>query len=170
MHFGRAGVAHHLHDLARGGAAHDGIVDQHDALARDHGAVGVVLEAHAKLADLLGRLDEGAADIVVADDADLVGDAGLLGIADRRRHAGIRHRDDHIGLRRRLARELGAHGLAHVVDVAAADDGIRPGEIDVFEDARPRRHRRERLVRVRAFLVEDDHLAVLDVAHIFARR
>ena len=40
-----------------------------------------------------------------------------------------------------------AHGLAHVVDGAAADDGIRPREIDVFEDAGPRRHRRERLVR-----------------------
>ena len=77
MHFLRAGVAHHLHDLGRGGAAHDRIVDQHDALARDHRAVGRVLEAHAKLADLLGRLDEGAADIVIADDAELVGDAGL---------------------------------------------------------------------------------------------
>ena len=40
MHFLRAGVAHHLHDLARGGAAHDGVVDQHDALAVDHRAVG----------------------------------------------------------------------------------------------------------------------------------
>ena len=86
--------------------------------------------------------------------------------ADRRRHAGIRHRHDHVGLRRRLARELGAHGLAHVVDVAAADDRIRPREIDVFEDAGPRRHRRERLVRLRAVLVEDHDLAVLDVAHV----
>ncbi len=66
----------------------------------------------------------------------------------------------------RFARQLRAHGLAHVVDVAAADDGIRPREIDVFEDAGPRRHRRERLVRLRAVLVEDHHLAVLDVAHV----
>ena len=104
---------------------------------------------------------------MIADDAELVGDARLLGIADRRRHAGIRHRHDHVGRRRRLAREFGAHGLAHVVDVAAADDRIRPREIDVFEDAGPRRHRRERLVRLRAVLVEHDDLAVLDVAHVF---
>ena len=65
---------------------------------------------------VLGRLDEGAADIVVADDAELVGDAGGLRVADRGRHAGIGHRHDHVGVGRRLARELGAHGLAHVVD------------------------------------------------------
>ena len=86
--------------------------------------------------------------------------------ADRGRHAGIRHRHDHVGLRRRFARQLRAHGLAHVIDVAAADDRIRPREIDVFEDAGPRRHRRERLVRLRAVLIEDDDFAVFDVAHV----
>ena len=136
----------------------------------DHGAVGGMLQPHALVADRLRRLDEGAADIVVADDAELVGNAGLLREADRRRHAGIRHRHDDVGVGRRLARELGAHRLAHVVDVAAADDRIRPREIDVFEDAGPRRHRRERLVRLRAVLVEHHDLAVLDVAHIVARR
>jgi hypothetical protein len=34
-----------------------------------------VLELDAQGADLLGRLDEGAADIVVADDAELEGNA-----------------------------------------------------------------------------------------------
>src|SRR5665811_368765 len=92
--------------------------------------------------------------------------ARLLREANRRRHAGIRHRDDHIGLRRRFARQLAAHSLAHIVDMAAADDGIRPREIDVFEDTRPRRHRRERLMRLHAVLVEDHHFAVLHVAHV----
>ena len=82
MHFAGARVAHHAHDLHRRGAANDRIVDQHDALAVDHGAVGAVLEANAELADVLGRLDEGAADIVVADDAELVRDAGLLRVPD----------------------------------------------------------------------------------------
>ena len=79
MHLARAGVAHHLHDLDAGGAAHDRIVDQHDALALDHGAVGVVLHAHAELADRLGRLDEGAPDIVVADDAEFERQAAAPG-------------------------------------------------------------------------------------------
>ena len=34
-------------------------------------AIGVVLEAHAEVADLVGRLDEGPADIMVADDPEL---------------------------------------------------------------------------------------------------
>jgi hypothetical protein len=50
--------------------------------------------------------------------------------------------------------------------VAASDDGIWPREIDVFEDAWSRRHRRERLVRLHAILVEHHYFAVLHVAHI----
>ena len=106
MHFARAGIAHHLHDLHRSGAAHDRIVDQHDALAGDHGAIGAVLEANAELADVLGRLDEGAADIVIADDAKLVGNARLLGVSDRGRHAGIGDRHDDIGRGGSLARQF----------------------------------------------------------------
>jgi len=41
--FARAGVAHHLHDLHAGRAAHDRIVDQHDALALQQRAIGVML-------------------------------------------------------------------------------------------------------------------------------
>ena len=111
MHLARAGLAHHAHDLHRRGAAHHAVVDQHDALAGDHRAVGVVLEAHAEFADRLGRLDEGAADIVIADDAELVRNAGRLRIADRRRHAAVGHRHHHVGVGRRLAGEFGAQVL-----------------------------------------------------------
>ena len=52
------------------------------------------------MADRIAGLDEGAADIVVADDAELEGDAGLLREADRRRRAGIGHRHDDVGLDR----------------------------------------------------------------------
>ena len=128
--------------------------------------LALCFSAHAELADRLGRLDEGAADIVVADDAELEGNAGGLGVAERRRHAAVGHRHHHVGVGRRLAGELAAHALADLVDAAAADDGVRPGEVDVFEDAGARRHRRERLERLRALLGIDDDLAVLDVAHV----
>ena len=56
----------------------------------------------------LGRLDEGAADIVVADDAELERHAGMLAVAERGRHAGIRHRhhdvDSRHGSRARAGR------------------------------------------------------------------
>ena len=72
---------------------------------------------------------------------------GGLGEADRGRHAGIGHRHHDIGVDAGLGRELGAETLAHVIDVAAVDDRIRPGEIDVFEDAGAGRDARERLDR-----------------------
>ncbi len=75
MHFLGAGVAHHPHDLHRRGAAHQGVVDQHDPLPGDHGAIGRMFEPHAELANGLARLDEGTSDVVIADDAELVGNA-----------------------------------------------------------------------------------------------
>ena len=75
MHLLRAGLSHHLHDFYRGRPTNDGIVDEHDPLAVDNRAVGAVLEAHPELADVLARLDEGTPHIVVADDAELVGNA-----------------------------------------------------------------------------------------------
>ena len=142
------------------------VVDQHDALAGDDGAVGAVLEPDAELADMLGRLDEGAPDIVVADDAELVGDTRLLGISYGGGNSRVRDRYDDIGCGGSFTGQLRAAGLADVVDAAAADDRVRPGEVDIFEDARTRRHRLERLVRMSAFVVEDQDFAVLDVAHM----
>ena len=89
-----------------------------------------------------------------------------LRVAERRRHAGIGHRHDDVGLRRRFARQSRAHRLARVVDRAAVDDGIRA--------RRNRRIRRCRAARAAAgtacrlvtpSLVDHDDLAVLDVAH-----
>src|SRR3546814_6766537 len=75
------------------------------------GAVGVVLQLDAEMADLLRRLDEGAADVVIAGDADLEGNAGLGGVADGRRYAGIGHRHDDVGFDRRLSGQLAADPL-----------------------------------------------------------
>ncbi len=67
-------------------------------------AVGVVLQPHAEFADRLCRLDEGAPDIMVADDAEFERDAGGLRIADRGGHAGIGHGNDDIGVGWRFSR------------------------------------------------------------------
>ena len=141
------------------------IVDQHDALALQHRAVGVVLQFYAHVADGIGRLDEGAADIVVADDAEIEGDAGGLREADRGGNARIGHRHDDVGGGRRLARELRADALAHFVDAGALHDRIGAGEIDLLEDAGALAHRRERFSRFDAALGDDEELARLDLAH-----
>lgn len=69
MHFLCSRSPHHVHDLARCGAAHDGIIDKHHALAIQYGTVGGMFHLDAQVTDLVGRLDEGAAHVVVADDA-----------------------------------------------------------------------------------------------------
>ena len=89
MHLAGAGFAHHPHDLQARRAAHDRIVDQHDARARDDRAIGVVLEANPQFADRLGRLDEGSSDVVIADNAEFERNAAGAGVTERRRHAGV---------------------------------------------------------------------------------
>src|ERR1700744_1878008 len=116
-----------------------------------------MLHAHAEFAHALGRLDEGAADIMVADDAEFERHAGKLAVADRGGHAGIRHRYHHVDLDMAFTRELRAEGLADFIYRAAAGDRIRPGEVDIFEDAGPRRHRRKRLWGFWFVFVEHPH-------------
>src|ERR1700686_4030229 len=109
-----------------------------------------MLHAHAEFAHALGRLNEGAADIVVSDNAEFERHAGMLAVAECCRHAGIRHRHHDIDLDMAFARELRAEGFSDFIDRSPADDGIRPREVDVFEDAGPRWFWRKRFVALRA--------------------
>src|SRR5258708_18813884 len=104
---------------------------------------------------------------MVSDDAELERHAGMLAVADRGGDAGIRHRHHDVDLDMAFARELGAECFSDLINRSPADDGIRPREIDVFEDAGPRRFGRKRFVALRTALVEYDDLAGLDVADVF---
>jgi hypothetical protein len=73
MDFCCAGAADHADDFAAGGAADDGVVDEDDALAFEQVVNGVELEADAEVADALLGLNEGAAHVVVADEAERKG-------------------------------------------------------------------------------------------------
>ncbi len=78
MHLRRSGLAHELYYVRAGRSADDRVVDQHDALALYRGGNGVELYVDGLLALALFRLDKGARDILVFDEADAVGDTGLL--------------------------------------------------------------------------------------------
>ena len=165
MHLPRARGPDHLDDLAAGGAAHDGVVDDHDALAVQDLAVRVELHLDPEVADALLRLDEGTAHVVVADEAHVVGQARLLRVAERRPDPGVGHRDDQVGDHRILAGELVAERLAHRVHVPAPQHRVRPREVDVLEHALQPLGGAEGLERGEAALVDDQDLARLDVAH-----
>src|SRR6185437_1278624 len=65
-----------------------------------------------------------------------------------------------------FTRELRAERLADFIDGAATDDGIRPREVDEFEDAGAGRLWRKRLVSLGAAFVEYDDFAGFDIADI----
>src|SRR5580693_1895423 len=67
--FTRARFADHANDFAASGAADDGVVDKNDALAFDQTTDGIELQLYAKTANGLRRLDERAADVVIANQA-----------------------------------------------------------------------------------------------------
>ena len=135
VHLRRTGLAHHLHDLLAGGATHDAVVHQHHALARQQVADRVQLHLHAEAADGLFGLDEGAPDVVVADDAEVEGDAGLLGVAQGRADATVRHRHHQIRFHGMTQGQAAAHLAAGHHDALAEDQRIGPGEVDVLEHA-----------------------------------
>ena len=125
---------------------------------------GLYFGPDTALPDRLAGLDEGAADVGVLDQALAVGDAAGLRVADGRGRAGLRHRDDQVGVRRPLGRELAADLFPRGLQAAARDRGVRPGEVDVLEQAAARGRGREP-VRPDPVLVDGDHLAGLDLAH-----
>ena len=145
MDLGRPGLAQHPDQRPLGVAPHDGVVDDDEALAPDDLAQRVELEPDAELPDRLGRLDEGPADVGVLDQALAVGDAGLLGVADRRGRPRLRGGDDEVGIDRVLPGQGAAHLDPGLVDDPAADRRVGPGQVDVLEDA-PRRGRPGRTV------------------------
>ena len=131
----RPRVAHHADDLAAGGAAHDGVVDQHHPLALEQGADRIELELHSEVANTLARLDEGAPHIVIADQAEAKRNAAFGGIADGGRDAGIGHRDDDIGLDRRFPRQLPSQSLTARLHRTSEHHAVGPREVDVLENA-----------------------------------
>ena len=135
VYLGGTGVPQQLDDAGRGGAAHDGVIHQHHPLALDGAGHDVQLDAHAVLALLLAALNEGSADVLILNEADAVGDAALLGVAQGGVQAGVRHADDHIGIHRVFLCQEPAGLLAGLVHRAALDDAVRAGKVDELEHA-----------------------------------
>ena len=168
MHFGRARLPHHIDDFTDRRTPDDRIIDEHDALAVEAGPVGGVFAADSDLAAALGRLNEGAADIVVANEARFKRPPDGFGESERRRHAGVGHRGDHIDIGGRLLRENAPQIFTDIVDGASFDKAVGAREIDIFEGANPRRRRLlRREVGMHAVRIAPDHFAGSDVPFEF---
>jgi hypothetical protein len=119
-----------------------------------------------RLPNRLLRLDDGAPDVVVPDQAHLERDVGLLAVPDRRAHPRIRHGHDDVGVGRRFLGEAHAQVGPHLVHAVPEHVAVGPREVDVFEDAVLQRLRAERLDRPQAAGVDDQDLARFHVPHV----
>ena len=130
-----------------------------DALA-GHLAERVELRLDPALAQRLVRLDEGAADVAVLDQALGERDPGGAREADRGGRARVRHGHDEVRLDGRLGGKPLAHPHPRAVQLDAAELRVGPREVDELEDAeRAGPAGLDRLLRLVARLVHDHHLA-----------
>ena len=81
-----------------GRAAHDGVIHDHHALAAHQIGNEVEFHPHVEVADELRGLQEASAHVVIAHEGHLEGDAAFQRISQRGAIAGIRDRNDDIGL------------------------------------------------------------------------
>src|SRR5260221_2944595 len=166
VNFFGAGFAHHADELAAGGAADDGIVNEDNALSGDEFADGIEFQLYAEIADGLRRFDESAADVVIAYEAHAEWNAGFEREADGGGDAGVWDGDDHIGFDGVFLGEEASEHFAAVGDRAGGDDAIWAREIDVLENAVLVRLRRGGANGFDARAGDADHFAGFDFADI----
>ena len=135
MHLRRPGLPEHRNDAARGRAAHHRIVDQDHPPAAHERTHGREFHPHALFAQLLRRLDEGAADVLVLDEPHFIGQSAGLGVPHRGAEARIGHPHHDVRLDVRLLVEQTARLLAEGVDVASLDVAVGTCEVDILHRA-----------------------------------
>ena len=155
VHLARAGAAHERDETARRRAAHDRVVDHHDALAVEDLANRIVLHLHLRVAAGLRRLDERAAHVVIADQRELEGSP--LSSAN----PSAAEFDESGTLNTRSASGAGCsrasrlpERAARAIDRAAEDAAVRAREVHVLEHAAPRFQLRQRMRRLHAVAVD----------------
>src|ERR1700694_924792 len=159
------GSAQFLHDLAAGGAAHDRVVDEHDALSLEDIAERVELQLDADVAQALVRLDEGARDVAALDQALAVRDTARLGEADGGGRPRIRERDDDVGFGGGLAGQFAPHVATRLVERLPLQVRVRAREVNELEHAHRFTWRRHQPLRYRLAVSEHDRLAWLDLTN-----
>ena len=87
------------------------------------------------MANRLRRLDEGAADVVIANQPHAQRDLRFFRVADRRADARVRNRDHHVGLDAGFTGQHATEIGADFVDALAEHLAVGPREIDMLEDA-----------------------------------
>ena len=164
MHFLRASFAEHTHEGTLSVTANDGVVNNDEALASNHGLERVQLQTDTELADGLRGLNEGSTHVSVLDQTVTVRNAGLFGVTDSSRNTGFGGGHDQVSFDGVFAGELTAHFYAGFVDATAGDGGVRASEVNVLEDTTGGLSLSEAL-GTQAVLVNGEEFAGLNFTH-----
>ena len=87
-------------DPAAGSSPDDGVIHQHHPLPRHAVLDSAAFEFHLIQPVILAGRDKGTADILVLDEADTVGNAGRMAVAQRGVQPGVGHPHHHVRLDR----------------------------------------------------------------------
>src|SRR5438874_4402634 len=133
MHFLGASATHHAHNLFAGGSAHDGVVNQHHALTFEQAAHRIQLKSYAEVAHRLLWLDEGAAYVVIANEAEPKRDATFRSVTHRGGYTGVRYRHNQVGIGRGFDGKLAAEFFAALLHRASKAATVGTRKINMLE-------------------------------------
>src|SRR5256714_4417811 len=162
MDFASTGGSDHVDKTACRGAAYDGVIHHHDALAVENFAHRVVFDSHFGVATGLRRLNESATDVVVANKRQLEWQPRLLGESKRGGVGRVGHAEYQVGIGGgEVTRKTSSQLTAGAIDGAAEHVTVRSGEIDEFKDALAGLFLLERRNGAHTIAVDGDDLAAL---------
>ena len=102
----------------------------------DHVMDRIKFNTDPEFTQKLGRLDKGAADIMVADHPHLIRQAQLLGIAQRRVKAGVRDPHDKIRFGRMLNGQLCPQPFSDLINIITKNTAVRSGKINILKNTK----------------------------------
>ena len=103
MNLPRSRISKETYDLAARRSAHNRVIHHDDGFPCNNGAHGTQLEFYRCIALLLRWLNERSTDVAVLDEPLCKRNPSLVCKSRRRRGAGVRHGDDNIAAKARLA-------------------------------------------------------------------
>ena len=118
-----------------GGSPDNGVIHQHHPLSGHAVLDSAEFDFHLIQPVILARSDKGTADILVLDEADTVGNARRMAVAQRGIQPGVGHPHHHVRLDRVGLGQYLPGPQTGGVDGHPANDRVGPGKVDVLKDA-----------------------------------
>ena len=153
------------HAGAGGRSANNRIIDHHHAFPLYRRANEVEFYPHVEIADHLSRLNKCAADVVVSNEGRIVRNPEFFRKSQRRKDAGVGHRNNKISLHRVTPCEFASHLHAGHADVCASQVAVWARKVNVFKNAKCTAFFFERPLAAKSIFINDQNFARFDITN-----